>query len=101
MKESAVMKSLANHLKYCYGACVKRNRHLPAKELAVKVRNILQHICGEHEQCDVAWCYDKKAMQDNNPYKAPANHQLQKEKRRETYLQLEIIFSQYASDEMM
>jgi hypothetical protein len=44
-------------------------------------------------------------LEDNNktnkPIKAPADHQLQKYKHPETYLQLQQIFSQYASDEMM
>jgi hypothetical protein len=40
MKKSAVTKGLAAHLKYCYGACVKRNRNLPAQELSKKVFSI-------------------------------------------------------------
>jgi hypothetical protein len=61
-KKSAVTKGLAAHLKYCYGACVKRNRHRTAEELSVKVHNILDHICGDHDNCDVSWCYDKKTI---------------------------------------
>ena len=30
-KKSAVTKGLASHLKYCYGVCVKRNRHRTAE----------------------------------------------------------------------
>jgi len=64
MSKSAVTKGLAAHLKYCYGACVKRNRHLLAQELSSKVFNILPHICGLHNDCDSAWCYDKKATEE-------------------------------------
>ena len=94
-------KGLASHLKYCYGACVKRNRHLTPQQLGIKVRNILNHICDDHANCDSAWCYDKKAIEEKKSYKAPADHRLQKEKHPETYLQLQQIFNQYASDEIM
>lgn len=78
--KSAVMNGLASRLKFCYGACVKQNGHLTAKELGVKVRNILSHICGDHSNCDSAWCYDKRAIEENKSYNAPADHRLQKEK---------------------
>ena len=55
-KTSKVTKGLAGHMKYCYGACIKRNRHLPAEELSQKVYNILDHVCGKHNGCDAAWC---------------------------------------------
>jgi hypothetical protein len=73
-KKNAVTKPFAAHLKYCYGACVKRNRNKTAEELSAKVHNILDHICGIHEQCDTTWCYDKKAMEQNLPYNPPAEH---------------------------
>jgi hypothetical protein len=100
-KKSAVTKGLASHLKYCYGACVKRNRHHTAEELSQKVHNILHHICGVHDRCDASWCYDKKAMQENLPYYPPSDHRLDKVKYPDTYKQLETIFSKYASVEMM
>ncbi len=43
MKMSTVNKGLVAHLKYCYGACVKRYRHLSSQELSEKVYNILEH----------------------------------------------------------
>jgi len=100
-KKNAVTKPLAAHLKYCYGACVKRNRNKTAEELSAKVHNILDHICGIHEQCDTTWCYDKKAMEQNLPYNPPAEHRLDKSKYPETYAQLKEHFDYYASVEMM
>jgi hypothetical protein len=88
-------------LKYCFGACIKRNRHQTAEELSELVHNILHHICGEHHRCDASWCYDKKAIQNNLPYHPPYNHRLDKEKYPDSYKQLQDIFSQYASVEMM
>ncbi len=61
VKTSKVTKGLAGHLKNCYGACVKRNHHHTADELSKRVQNILEHICGNHSNCDDSWCYDKKA----------------------------------------
>ena len=101
MKKSAVTKGLATHLKYCYGACVKRNRHRTAEELSVLVHNILEHICGCHDRCDATWCYDKKAIEEDLPFHPPSDHRLNKEKYPETYEQLKDIFNQYASVEMM
>jgi hypothetical protein len=44
-------------------------------ELAVKVRNILNHnIFGDHNSCDSAWCYGKKAIEENKPYNPPVDH---------------------------
>jgi len=100
-KKSAVTKPLASHLKYCYGACVKRNRHKTAEELSAKVHNILDHICGVHDQCETAWCYDKKAIEHNLPYNPPVDHRMDKEKYPETYQQLKEHFNYYASVEMM
>jgi hypothetical protein len=74
MSKSAVTKGLAAHLKYCYGACVKRNRHLPAQELSSQVFNILPQICGQHNDCDSAWCYDKKATEEGKLFCAPSDH---------------------------
>jgi len=54
---------MAGHLKYCYGACVKCNRHLPKEELSLKVYNVLEHICKNHDNCDSAWCNDLKAKE--------------------------------------
>jgi hypothetical protein len=101
MKRSAVTKGLATHLKYCYGAWVKRNRHHTVEELSVLVHNILDHICGCHERCDAPWCYDKKAIEENLPFHPPSNHRLNKQKYPETYQQLKDIFNQYTSVEMM
>jgi hypothetical protein len=101
MKRSAVTKGLAAHLKYCFRACVKRNWHLPAQELLMKVFNILEHICGQQNGCDSAWCYDKKATEEGKLYCAPADHQLDKSQYPETYKQLHKIFEQYASLKMM
>jgi hypothetical protein len=42
-------KELAGHLKYCYGACINQNRHLPEDELSMKVYNVLEHICNNNE----------------------------------------------------
>jgi len=100
-KKNAVTKGLASHLKYCYGACVKRNRHKTAEQLSVAVHNILDHICGIHEACDAAWCCDKKSIEQNLPYNPPADHPLDKVKHPETYQQLKEHFDTYASMEMM
>jgi len=100
-KTSKVTKGLAGHLKYCYGACIKRNRHLPKEELSRKVYNVLDHICNIHENCDVAWCYDLKARERNQVYVPPADHRIDKNTDHESYLQLKNIFDQYASVEMM
>jgi hypothetical protein len=43
VKTRRVMKGLAAHLKYCCGACMKRNYHLTAEELSEKTKNILEH----------------------------------------------------------
>jgi hypothetical protein len=88
-------------MKYCYGACIKCNRHRTAEELSEEVHNILHHICGVHDRCDASWCYGKKAIEENLPYYPPSDHRLNKVKYPETYNQLETIFSQYASVEMM
>jgi len=101
MKRSAVTKGLAAHIKYCYGACVKRNRHRTAEALSLMVNNILPHICGCHDSCDVTWCYDKKAAEENLPFNPPSDHRLDKVKYPETYNQLKEIFDQYASVDMM
>jgi hypothetical protein len=69
--------------------------------LSELVKNILHHICGVHDRCDASWCYDKKAIQDNLPYYPLSDHRLNKEKYPKTYQQLQDIFSQYASVEMM
>jgi hypothetical protein len=87
-KTSRVTKGLATHLKYCYGACVKRNRHLTAEELSIKVYNILDHICDLHDNCDKAWCYNAKAKQMDKVYTTPKEHRIDKVKDPETYLQL-------------
>jgi len=100
-KTSKVTKGLAGHLKYCYGACIKRNRHLPKEELSRKVYNVLDHICNIHENCDVAWCYDLKARERNQVYVPPADQRIDKNTDHESYLQLKNIFDQYASVEMM
>jgi hypothetical protein len=78
VKVSKVTKGLASHLKYCYGACVKRNHKLSAIELSEKVYNILRHIIGEHDGCDTAWCYDIKAKEENKVYNAPKEHRIDK-----------------------
>jgi hypothetical protein len=100
-KVSKVSKGLAAHLKYCYGACIKRNQHLPATDLSQKVHNILQHICGIHDGCDVAWCYDLKAKERNKACNPPKEHRINEDADPNTYLQLKKIFDQYASVEQM
>jgi len=94
-KKSAITKGLAAHIKYGYGACVKQNRHKTAEKLSKKVHNILDHICGIHDHCDTAWCYDKKAMQNNLPYNPPVNHCLDETKYPEMYEQLKEHFNYY------
>jgi hypothetical protein len=71
------MKRLASHLKYCYGACIKWNRHWTAEELSVLVQNILHDICGCHDSCYASWCYDKKAIQEKLPHHPPSDHRLE------------------------
>jgi len=97
-KTSKVSKGLAGHLKYCYGACVKRNRHFPKEEFSLKVYNVLEHICRNHDNFDSAWCYNLKAKEKNEVYNAPPEHRI-KTTDQDTYLQLKAIFDQYASVE--
>jgi len=101
MKTSRVTKGLAGHLKYCYSACVMRNRNLSTKELSSKVYNILEHICDNHDSCDVVWCYNVKAKEGNKAYAAPREQRINREKDEQTYLQLRKIFDQYACMEQM
>jgi hypothetical protein len=91
-KVSKVSKGLAAHLKYCYSVCVKQNCHLPATELSGKVQNILQHICGIHDGCDIAWCYDLKAKERNKVVCNPKDHRINKDTDVNKYLQLKMIF---------
>jgi len=100
-KVSTVSKGMAAHLKYCYGACVKRYRHLTPNELSEKVYNILEHISDTHEKCDKSWCYNKKAMEENKTYLAPNDHRLDKTKHTVAYDQLKKIFDQYANSAQM
>ncbi len=100
VKVSRVSKGLAGHLKYCYGACVKRYRHLTVEELSQKVYNILEHICDNHDNCDESWCYDAKAKALGKQYKAPPEHRIKKDDT-VTYQQLKKIFDQYANLEQM
>jgi len=100
IKTSAVTKGLAGHIKNCYGACVKRNRHRSATELSEKVQNILEHICSNHTNCDEAWCYDKKAASLGKSLNPPKDHRINK-KDEKTYLQLKQVFDQYANPSMM
>jgi hypothetical protein len=101
VKVSKVTKGLASHLKYCYGACVKRNRKLSAIQLSEKVYNILKHITDEHDCCDSAWCYDIKAKEEGKVYNAPKEHRIDKVKDLVTYTQIKKIFDQYACLEQM
>jgi hypothetical protein len=80
---------------------VKRSRHWAAEELSVMVQNILQHICGCHDSCNVTWCYDKKAAEENLPFNPPSEHRLDKLKYLETYNQVQEVFKHYASVDMM
>jgi hypothetical protein len=96
MKVSKVMKGLALHLKYCYTACMKRNR-----KLSKKVYKILNHVMGDHNDCDAAWCYDVKAKEENKVYNPPKEHRLDKGKDLVTYMQLKKFFDQYASVQQM
>ena len=100
VKTSKVTKGLAGHLKNCYGACVKRNRHHTPEELSRRVTNILEHICGNHECCDESWCYDKKAAMLGKEVNQPKDHRIDK-KDEKTYLQLKEVFDQYANITMM
>jgi hypothetical protein len=100
-KVSKVSKGLSAHLKYCYGACIKRDWHLPATDLSQKVHNFLQQICGIHEGCDVAWCYDLKAKEKNKAFNPPKEHRINKDDDPNTYLQLKKNFNHYASVEQM
>jgi hypothetical protein len=86
---------------YCYGACIKRNRHLPLEELSKKVYYILDHVCGNHNGCDVAWCYNLKAQGKNEVYNPPAEHRINRENDGDTYLQFKKIFDQYAAIQQM
>ena len=92
-KTSKVTKGLAAHLKYCYGACVKRNMLLTADELSEKVYNVLDHICDIHNKCDVAWCYNMKAKESNKEYDAPREHRIDKVNDPVTFLQLRKILT--------
>jgi len=100
VKVSRVSKGLAGHLKYCYGACVKRYRHLTVEELSQKVYNRLEHVCDNHDKCDESWCYNAKAKAPGKQYKAPAEHRIKKDDTT-TYQQLKKIFDQYANLEQM
>jgi hypothetical protein len=100
VKVSKVNKGLAAHLKYCYGACVKGSHHLPASELSNKVYNILEHICGIHDACNVAWCYELTAKEKNKVCNPPKDHRISKEDLA-TYQQLKKIFDQYACIDQM
>jgi hypothetical protein len=100
-KTSNITKGMAGHLKYCYGACVKRNRHLPADELSLKVYNILDHACSIHDNCDEVWCYDVKAKKLDKVYNPPPEHRIDKAADERSYLQLKSIFDQYASVQQM
>jgi len=97
VKVSTIKKELATHLKNCYGACVKRYRHLIAQELSDKVYNILEHMSNNHSNCHESWFYDKKAVLDNKTYLAPADHRIDKVKDAVVYGQLKKIFDQYAN----
>jgi hypothetical protein len=101
MKTSRVTKGLAGRLKYCYGACVKRNCNLSANELSSKVYNNLEHVCDNHDNCDVAWCYNIKAKKGNKVYVAPREHRINREKDEQTYLQSRKFFDQYTCVEQM
>jgi hypothetical protein len=100
-KTSNIAKGMAGHLKYCYGACVKRNRHLPADKLSFKAYNILDHACSIHENCDEAWCYDVKAKTLGKVYNPPPEHRIDKAADECSCLQLKNIFEQYASVQQM
>jgi hypothetical protein len=88
-KISTVNKGLAAHLKYCYGACFKRYRHLSSEELSEKVYNILEHICDNHGGCHELWCYNKRATMENKTYLAPRDHCIDKTKEMTAYEQLD------------
>lgn len=96
-KISTVNKGLAAHLKYCYGAWVKRYRHLSVQELSEKVYNTLEHICDNHEGCRESCCYNKRAILENKTYHAPKDHRINKDKEGTAYEQLWKVFDQYAN----
>jgi hypothetical protein len=97
VKVSKVKKGLATHLKYCYGACVKRYRHITAEELSQKVYNILEHVTNNHSNYHESWCYNKKALLENKTYLAPADHRIDKVKYVTAYAQLKKKFDHYAN----
>jgi hypothetical protein len=83
VKINSVTKNLAAHLKYCYGACIKRYRHLTTEELSKKsTYNILEHVCGCHQGCDKSLCYDKEAEEKGLVYVAPKDHRISKKDSR-------------------
>jgi len=50
--------------------------HKTVEELSVKVHNMLNHVCVCHDNCNIAECYDKKAVQGNLPLKPSSDHWL-------------------------
>jgi hypothetical protein len=65
------------------------------------VQNILEHICGNHSNCDESWCYSKKAAILGKTVNPPKEHYINKEANEKTYLQLKEVFDQYANPTMM
>jgi len=65
------------------------------------VQNILQHICGNHSNCDDSWCYDKKAAMLGKTVNPPKEHCFDKQADEKTYLQLKEVFDRYANPTMM
>jgi hypothetical protein len=88
VKTSRFTKGLAGHLKYYYGACVKRNHHLTVEELSEKTKNILEHVCNNYKNCDAAWCYNVKAKEADKVCSVPKDHRKNKENDKVTYIQL-------------
>ena len=39
------------------GCCIKKNRHLPLAQFAIKMKAPVEHMFGSHEFCDKEWCW--------------------------------------------
>ena len=42
------------------GCCIKKNRHLPLAEFAIKMKAPIEHMFGSHEWCNKEWCWAKQ-----------------------------------------
>jgi hypothetical protein len=51
------------------------------------VYNVLEHICDNHDQFDIAWCYNKKGKESGKVNNAPKEHRIDKINDLVTHLQ--------------